>query len=114
MIPKFAAIFSYVLLASPALAHEGHDSETCLSGVVCGQAAEMGAWGLIALGLLSWLVALIPPRARDEAEEGKGSSFLSGLQARIEMETTGWRRFQWPLLGLISIGLGSSVLLGWL
>jgi len=108
-----AAFFSSALSLIPPAFAQGRDIEDCLPGEACGQAANLGSWGLIVLGVLSFSVALIPARTSADLEENKGSFMLSGLQARIEKETTGWRRFQWPLLGLISIGLGTANLLDW-
>jgi hypothetical protein len=34
------------------------------------------------------------------------------LQALIRRETTGWRRWQWPVMGLFFIGLGLTFLWG--
>jgi hypothetical protein len=114
MILRFAFLLSNILVVSSAFAQEGLDLDTCPPGEVCGQAAPLGAWALIALGLLSLLVVLIPSSTQDRTKEGKSISLLGGLEARIEKEMTGWRRLQWPLLGLISIGLGSAILFGWL
>ena len=85
--------------------------ESCPPGEVCGQAAVLGSWGLIAVGLLFSLVALLPASGQEASREGKGWSLLGTLQARIEKETTGWRRLQWPLLGLVFVGLGVATLL---
>ena len=100
-------------LAARARAQAGDNQDACPPGEVCGEVATMGAWGLIVLGLLFWLVALLPFRRAGEAGEGQGISLLTRLQMRIEKETTGWRRLQWPLLGLFFITLGVATLVGW-
>ena len=101
----------------PASAHEGHAHEdiatgACPPGEVCDQAATLGAWGMIGLGVLFWLIALIPNQGPDEAEQARGPTLLSGLQARIDKESTGWRRLQWPILGFGMIALGVATLIG--
>ena len=97
-----------ILAAAEVWAHEGpHDGGAT--------AKHAGAWGLIVLGALFCLVGLLPARAgpRDEAAAGGGLALLRMLQARIEKETTGWRRLQWPLLGVFFILLGAATLAGW-
>lgn len=112
MILSAVIFFSTSFYVSSALA-QGLEPASCPLGETCDQTAAFGAWGLIVLGVLTLLVTLIPARTKEE-KEGGGFTMLSGLQARIDKETTGWRRFQWPLLGMVSIGLGSANLLGWL
>ena len=104
-------------LTAPAWADEAPDQAACppgeVSGEVCGQTASLGAWGMIVLGLLFGLVALLPARGAGEAGEGQGLSLLGGFHRRLDSETTGWRRLQWPLLGLVFIALGVANLVGW-
>ena len=97
-------IWLMLLTANPVLGHEGHVEEP-------DPAFWWGAWGLIAMGVLFFLITVMPYRA---PEDGGGLPLLRGLQARMETETTGWRRWQWPLIGLFFVGLGSAMLLGWM
>ena len=39
---------------------------------------------------------------------------MGALQRRIDKELSGWRRFQWPLIGLSFMSLGCAFLFGWL
>lgn len=108
-------IFAIALAIGPAFAHEGHEHEDCGPGEICGQAATTGAWGMIALGMLFWFVALLPPNKGDgdDAAPKTKIPFLSMLQVRMEKETRGWRRLQWPVLGFAFIALGVATLLDW-
>jgi len=113
MFRRLAIVFWLSLFAEPASGHEGHEHEICPPGEVCDQAANLGAWGMIGLGLLFWLIAVIPSQGPDEAGARRGLPLLSGLQARIDKETTGWRRLQWPVLGFLFVALGVATLISW-
>ncbi len=98
------------ITAAPAWAQEA----ACPEGERCGEAFQWGAWGLIALGLLFFAVWLLPaPGSREDEAGNAGLPLMRLLQARIRKETTGWRRWQWPLLGLFFLGLGIATLAGW-
>jgi len=112
-------VLSAVLsLASLAVALPGSawgQGTDCAAAADCAGGARWGAWGMIGLGLLFLAVGVMPPPRRREDEVGNagGLSLLRLLQARMEKETTGWRRWQWPVLGLFFIGLGAATLSGW-
>ncbi len=82
----------------------------------CPEAARLGAWGLIILGLIFFAVYLVPPRPGPE--EGGGYidklPVVAALHRRMDKELSGWRRFQWPLMGSFFVALGLAALLGWL
>jgi hypothetical protein len=107
-------VFYFGLGSVAALAAEG-GPEVCPPGEACTRATEMGSWGLIAIGLLFLLVALMPskPGGKDGEAPKTKIPFLNMLQVRIEKETTGWRRLQWPILGIAFIALGVATLLQW-
>ena len=75
-----------------------------------------GAWGLIFLGALFFAIGFMPPRAKSEKGGGIMDSLpiMGALQRRIDKELTGWRRLQWPLIGLAFMSLGFAFLFGWL
>lgn len=103
-----AALF--VSLAVPAWAQEA----ACPGGEACIDSFRWGAWGLIALGLLFLGMWLLPEPGRHEDEAGNaGLPLIRLLQARIEKEVSGWRRWQWPVLGVFFLGLGIATLAGW-
>ena len=112
MLRYVSPFLCLAVLATRARAQEGPDPDACPPGEVCGQAATLGAWGMIVLGLLFWLVALLPVRGAGEVGDGQGFSLMGRLHKRIDSETTGWRRLQWPVLGLFFIVLGIATLLG--
>lgn len=82
----------------------------------CPEVARSGAWGLIFLGAIFFAVWFMPPRRTS----GRGSGIMDSLpmlgtlQRRIDKELTGWRRFQWPVIGLFFMTLGVAFLFGWL
>lgn len=87
--------------------------ETCANGAACVDAFRGGAWGLVVIGLLFFAVGVLPATAPSKDEAGNTSLPLIGLlQARIAKETTGWRRWQWPVLGVFCVGLGLAHLAG--
>lgn len=104
-----------VALTAPAWGQGEVTPADCADAAGCVESVRWGAWGLIGLGLLFVAVGIMPPPRRREDEVGNagGLSLLRGLQVRIEKETTGWRRWQWPVLGLFFIGLGAATLVGW-
>ncbi len=105
-----------VLTAAPPEAWAQATAELSCEGVDCPEATRRGAWGLIFLGVLFFALWFMPPRA----DSGKGRGFMDSLpmmgalQRRIDKELTGWRRFQWPLIGLSFMSLGFAFLFGWL
>jgi hypothetical protein len=82
----------------------------------CPEATRRGAWGLIVLGALFFALWFMPPRANSEKGVGFMDSLpmMGALQRRIDKELTGWRRFQWPLIGLSFMALGVAFLFGWM
>ncbi len=82
----------------------------------CPEAAGRGGWGLIFLGALFFSLWFMPPRA--ESENGRGFMdslpMMGTLQRRLDKELSGWRRFQWPLIGLSFMALGVAFLFGWM
>ncbi len=85
-------------------------------GVDCPETAERGGWGLILLGALFFSLWFMPPRAKSEKGVGLMDSLpvMGALQRRLDKELSGWRRFQWPLIGLSFMALGTAFLFGWL
>ena len=85
-------------------------------GADCPEATRGGAWGLIILGALFFALWFMPLRA--DSEKGRGFMdslpIMGALQRRIDKELTGWRRFQWPLIGLSFMSLGVAFLFGWM
>jgi len=99
-----------LLLAVPAWAQEA----ACPDGEACGDARRLGAWGLIVIGVLFFSVWFIPgQQSADGKTENQGLPLIGILQERIRKETTGWRRWQWPLLGIFFMGIGIASLSGW-
>jgi len=90
----------------------GEDS----GGEDCVEVARRGGWGLIFLGAIFFAVWFMPPRANSEKGVGFMDSLpiMGTLQRRIDKELTGWRRFQWPLIGLSFMLLGFAFLFGWM
>jgi hypothetical protein len=84
-------------------------------GTDCAEVTRWGAWGLIFLGLMCFVVWLEPPRRSSEGEESAlhRIPMLGVLQRRLDKERIGWRRFQWPVLGAFFIALGAATLAGW-
>ncbi len=82
----------------------------------CVEATRLGGWGLIFLGATFFAMWFMPPRADSEKGVGFMDSLpiMGTLQRRIDKELTGWRRFQWPLIGLSFMSLGFAFLFGWM
>ena len=112
IFPLYVAL-ALVLAGGPAAWAQGEAA--CAPGETCAAASPYGAWAMIALGLMFFAVWLMP-RSR-ESEDGDsprgGIPMLQVLQRRIDRELTGWRRHQWPVLGLFFVGLGLAYLFGW-
>ncbi len=85
-------------------------------GADCPEVAKRGGWGLIFLGALFFSLWFMPPRAKSEKDRGFMDSLpmMGTLQRRLDKELSGWRRFQWPLIGLSFMALGVAFLLGWM
>ena len=83
-------------------------------GTDCAEVTRWGAWGLIFLGLIFFAVWFVPPRRRPEEGGSKIDSLpmMAALQRRIDKELSGWRRFQWPLMGVFFITLGLAAMFG--
>jgi len=115
MLRLLCVIWFVAAAAAPAWAQLG--GPICEPGIDCPEgAAQWGAWGSIALGLMFFALWLMPIRLRDEEEEQTGWSrlaLLRILQRRFEKERTGWRNLQWPVLGLFFLVLGVAYLVGW-
>jgi hypothetical protein len=109
----FVRLYLAALWAAFALPAWAQDA-ACPGGEPCNEELRWGAWGMIGLGLLFFAVWFIPNQPPREDESGNTSLPLIGrLQVRIQQELTGWRRWQWPLLGIFFIGIGIASLSGW-
>ncbi len=122
-MPRFLIFLVLLLVALAAAPPEawaqamGELSCTQDSGDAdCPEMAGRGAWGLIFLGAMFFAIWFMPPRADSEKGVGFMDSLpmMGALQRRIDKELTGWRRFQWPLIGLCFMLLGFAFLFGWL
>lgn len=110
-----AAVLVALLCAAPALA-QPHGAEAAQDP----DAGRFGAWGLIALGAAVFVVFFGAGRSRgtkesdekrdDKPGTGANIPMLGRLQQRIEQETSGWRRYQWPVIGLIFVAIGVLML----
>ncbi len=109
------AMLIFWLAAAPPEAWAQAAATPC-EGADCAEAARLGGWGLIFLGVLFFSLWFMPPRADREKGVGFMDSLpiMGALQRRIDKELTGWRRFQWPLVGLCFMSLGVAFLFGWM
>jgi hypothetical protein len=114
-MPRFLVLFVLLIAAPPEVWAQATGELPC-EGEGCSDVARRGAWGLIFLGVLFFAVWFMPPRAKSEKGRGFMDSLpmMGALQRRLDMELTGWRRFQWPLIGLSFMALGAAFLFGWL
>ena len=89
-------------------------AELPCEGEDCAEAARVGGWGLIFLGALFFSLWFMPPRANSEKGRGFMDSLpmMGTLQRRLDKELSGWRRFQWPVLGVFFIAVGVATLAG--
>ena len=110
LLTILAAAFSASL--PEAFAQTVPGAGVCESAEDCPEAARWGAWAMVVVGCLFFLVWLLPPRLQDEGSAQGGFTMMERLQKRIDREMTGWRRFQWPVLGVFFVGLGAAFLLG--
>ncbi len=111
-----ASVAVLLFAAASRVRAQGESGEAaCPPGQDCAEAAHWGAWGLVVLGLIFFAVWFVPPRRESEEEASllDRVPMMQTLQRRIEKELTGWRRFQWPLLGAFFILLGVATLAGW-
>ena len=118
-IAALAGFLIGLILAPDAWAQAQPPEPACAQasgGVDCPQVVRRGAWGLIFLGAIFFAVWFMPPRANSEKGGGFMDSLpiMGALQRRIDKELSGWRRFQWPLIGLSFMSLGLAFLFGWL
>lgn len=76
-----------------------------------------GGWAMLATGMVFFAMWLMPAGPTEEEGDQAGWTtrvpMLQGLHRRIDRELTGWRRLQWPVLGLFFAGLGVASLMGW-
>ena len=118
-MPRFSICFALLLVvlasASPEAWAQAVAESPC-EGADCPEVAGRGGWGLIFLGALFFSLWFMPPRA--DSEKGRGFMdslpIMGTLQRRLDKELSGWRRFQWPLIGLSFMLLGVAFLFGWL
>ena len=118
-MPRIYIFLVLLFTASPDAWAQSVAELTCAqdSGRVgCPEMARRGAWGLIFLGAMFFAIWFMPPRRTSEKGVGFMDSLpiMGALQRRIDKELTGWRRFQWPLIGLFFLWLGFAFLFGWL
>ncbi len=115
----FAILVALLAAASPEAWAQAVAELPCAQasgGADCPEVARGGAWGLIVLGVIFFAIWFMPPRANSEKGVGFMDSLpiMGALQRRIDKELTGWRRFQWPLIGLSFMSLGFAFLFGWM
>jgi hypothetical protein len=122
-MPRILAPFVLLIVVLAATAPEAWaqaaaelSCDRTSSAAECPEAAGSGAWGLIFLGAIFFAVWFMPPRRTSERGSGLMDSLpmLGTLQRRIDKELTGWRRFQWPVIGLFFMALGFAFLFGWI
>ena len=113
--PRLLFLFVLLLAAPPEVWAQASGELPC-EGADCPEMAGRGAWGLIGLGALFFAIWFMPPRAKSAKGVGFMDSLpiMGALQRRIDKELTGWRRFQWPLIGLFFMSLGVAFLFGWI
>lgn len=109
-----AGLLLALAAGSEAWAQSEVTEPVCPPGADCGEVTRWGAWGLIFLGLIFFAVWFVPPRRKPEEGGSRIDALpmMAALQRRIDKELTGWRRFQWPLMGLFFIALGLAALFG--
>jgi hypothetical protein len=105
-----------VLLAAAAPEAWAQAAEVRCQGPDCAEATRQGGWGLIILGAMFFAIWFMPPRRASEKGVGFMDSLpiMGTLQRRIDKELSGWRRFQWPVIGLSFMALGAAFLFGWI
>ena len=110
------AMLTLLLFAAPPEAWAQGAATLPCEGADCAEGRRLGGWGLIFLGVLFFSIWFMPPRRRPEGGGGFMDSLpmMGALQRRIDKELTGWRRFQWPLIGLSFMLLGAAFLFGWM
>ena len=122
-MPRFLALFVLLVVALAAAPPEAWaqaaaelSCDQASGGADCPEVARSGGWGLIILGAIFFAVWFMPPRRTSEKGAGFMDSLpiMGALQRRIDKELTGWRRFQWPLIGLAFMALGVAFLVGWM
>ena len=116
-MPRFLIFLALLLVVLAVTAPEAWaQAELPCEGADCPETAGRGAWGLIFLGALFFAIWFMPPRAKSEKGVGFMDSLpvMGALQRRMDKELSGWRRFQWPLIGLSFMLLGFAFLFGWL
>ncbi len=116
-MPRPLIVLAMFVVSLAAAAPEAWaQAELRCEGADCAEAARSGGWGLIFLGAIFFAVWFMPPRRTSEKGTGFMDSLpmLGTLQRRIDKELTGWRRFQWPLIGLFFMALGCAFLFGWI
>ncbi len=109
-------VLLFVLLAAAAPEAWAQAEELRCEGADCADAMRQGGWGLIFLGAMFFAIWFMPPRRASEKGVGFMDSLpiMGALQRRIDKELSGWRRFQWPVIGLSFMALGAAFLFGWL
>ncbi len=114
-MPRLLFLFVLLLAAPPEVWAQASGELPCEGGD-CPEMAGRGAWGLIVMGVLFFAIWFMPPRAKSEKGVGFMDSLpvMGTLQRRLDQELSGWRRFQWPLIGLCFMLLGLAFLLGWM
>ena len=112
----FFVLLLVALAAAPPEVWAQASGELPCEGADCPEVAGRGGWGLIFLGALFFSLWFMPPRANSEKGRGFMDSLpmMGTLQRRLDKELSGWRRFQWPLIGLSFMALGFAFLFGWL
>lgn len=115
-MPRLLFFIVLLLAAAPPDVWAQTAGELPCEGVDCPEVAGRGGWGLIFLGALFFSLWFMPPRAKSEKGGGFMDSLpmMGALQRRLDQELSGWRRFQWPLIGLAFMALGAAFQFGWM